>query len=308
LPSALGLPPVPVPNDPPTAESIALGRALFSSKRLSKDGTIACASCHDPQRGFADPRRFSEGVGGAKGKRQAPPVLNAAFAPVQFWDGRAPSLEEQAKGPIQNALEMAHTAEGVERDVAREFAPLFARAFGDPAVTLERIARALADYERTLVSGHSPFDRYAFGGDARALSPGALRGLAVFRDPEQGNCAACHRIGERHALFTDGQFHNLGVGMNAEGELTDAGRYEVTKRDRDRGAFKTPSLRNVALTAPYMHDGSLKTLKEVVDFYVGGGNANPQRDPLLRPLTDLTKRDREDLVAFLEALTGEVPR
>jgi cytochrome c peroxidase len=305
----LGLPPVPFPADnPPTQETIELGRALFSSKRLSKDGTIACASCHDPQRGFADPRRVSEGVAGAKGNRQAPPALNAAFWKAQFWDGRAASLEEQAKGPIQNSLEMAHTAAGVERDAAREFAPLFAKAFGDPAVTLERIARAIAAYERTLVSGNSPFDRYLYGGDRQALSAAAIRGLDVFRVPEKGNCAACHLVGKEHALLTDGQFHNLGAGMNAEGELTDAGRYKVTQRERDRGAFKTPSLRNVALTAPYMHDGSLKTLKEVVVFYVGGGNANPQRDPLLHPLTHLTRQDREDLVAFLEALTGEMPQ
>lgn len=311
LKTPVGLPPVPVPADnPPTAGTIALGKALFFSKRLSKDGSLACASCHDPARGFADPNRQSKGINGQLGGRNAPPVLNAAYHPVQFWDGRAPSLEEQAKGPIQNPIEMAHTVEGVERDVAAdaELRALFAKAYGDERVSLERIARAIAAFERTLVSGNSPFDRYLYGGDRRALPENAVRGLEVFRNPEKGNCAVCHLIGKEHALLTDGRFHNLGAGMTPEGELPDAGRFSVTQREADRGAFRTPSLRNIALTAPYMHDGGLKTLKEVVDFYVGGGNGNPQRDPLLKPLTHLTQQERADLVAFLEALTGEMPQ
>jgi cytochrome c peroxidase len=170
---------------------------------------------------------------------------------------------------------------------------------------MARIAYALAAYERTLPKGNSPFDRYFYGGDKSALSASAQRGLQLFRDSAKANCAACHLIGEKYSLFTDNRFHNLGAGMNPEGELTDLGRYAVTKREGDQGAFRTPSLRNIAETAPYMHDGSLKTLKEVVDFDVGGGNSNPYRDKLLRPLTSLTKQERADLVAFLESLTGE---
>jgi cytochrome c peroxidase len=172
---------------------------------------------------------------------------------------------------------------------------------------MARVVRAIAAYERTLISGNSPFDRYYFGGEKGALSAAAVRGLAVFRDPAKGNCAACHTIGERSALFTDGLFHNLGTGMDAEGELLDPGRYEQTRVEADRGAFRTPGLRNVAMTAPYMHDGRLKTLREVIDFYIGGGSSNPQLDPLIRPL-QLTAPERDDLQHFLEALTGELPR
>ncbi|MBS1872583.1 MAG: c-type cytochrome [Acidobacteria bacterium] len=300
----LGLPLLPAAV---TAETVALGRQLFFDPRLSLDASVSCASCHNPKTAFADPRRFSLGVGGNAGVRNAPPVANAAYNRLQFWDGRAATLEEQASGPMMNPVEMAHTPAGVER-CCGDLAPLFAAAFG-PApdggspVSLERITRALADYERTLLSANSPFDRFFYGGDAAALGPSAQRGLKLFRG--EANCAACHLIGARSALFTDGLFHNLGAGMNAEGEIADPGRYAITRRDADQGAFRTPSLRNIALTAPYMHDGSLKSLKEVVDFYVGGGNANPHRDPLLKPLTFLTGAQRADLVAFLKSLTGE---
>lgn len=308
----LGLPPLSVPADNPlTAETIALGKKLFFSPLLSADGNISCSSCHDPQNAFADPHQFSTGVGAKLGNRNAPPVVNAAFNKMQFWDGRAPTLEAQASGPMMNPIEMAHTPEGVESRCSEsaELRSLFEAAFG-PApsgrspVTLERITRAIAAYERTLLRANSPFDRYLYGGDSSALTPSARRGLAVFRDPAKANCAACHIIGEKYALLTDGGFHNLGIGMNPEGELTDLGRYEITKREGDQGSFRTPSLRNVAQTAPYMHDGSLKTLKEVVDFYIGGGNANPYRDKLIHPLTHLTREERADLVAFLESLTG----
>lgn len=302
----LGLPPVPLAADNPvTAETVALGKKLFFSTALSADATISCASCHDPNAGFADSRRFSVGVGGKLGTRNAPPILNAAYNKAQFWDGRAASLEAQASGPMMNALEMAHTPKGVERRLAEdpELRPLFNAAFGPGPVTLAQVTYALAAYERTIVRANSPFDRYLYGGDSKAMSESARRGLRLFRGV--ANCSSCHLVGEKNALFTDNQFHNLGVGMNAEGELTDLGRYEVTHRDGDQGAFKTPSLRNVVLTAPYMHDGSLKTLKEVVDFYVGGGNANPYRDKLIQPLTNLTKQERSDLIAFLESLTGE---
>lgn len=307
--SGLGLPPVPVPADnPPTAETIALGRDLFHDKRLSSDKSLSCASCHDRAHAFADPRPHSVGVANRKGNRNAPGVLNAAFQPVQFWDGRASSLEEQAGGPIANPLEMnLPHAEAVTRVAADpEYARRFEKAFGPGPVTLDKITKAIASFERTLVAGDSPFDRYFYGGDQRALTPQAARGLALFRDPQRGNCATCHTIGEHHALFSDGKFHNVGAGLNAEGELTDQGRFAVTHRETDRGAFRTPSLRNVARTAPYMHNGSLRTLRQVIDFYIGGGSSHPALDPEIKPLR-LTARDRDDLLAFLESLSSPAP-
>lgn len=310
LPAMRGLPAVPVPpGNPPTAETIALGRDLFHDKRLSRDRTISCASCHDAATAFADPRRFSIGVDGKTGNRNAPPVLNAAFHPVQFWDGRAASLEEQAGGPIANPLEMNLSHEEavarIQGDAA--YQARFEQAFGTGPVTMDKITKAIASFERTLVSGDSPFDRYQYGHDTLALSPAAARGLAVFRDPQRGNCATCHLIGAESALLTDGKFHNVGAGLDAQGEISDPGRFAVTKVAADRGAFRTPTLRNIARTAPYMHDGSLKTLKDVVAFYVGGGSSNPQLDQEIRPLK-LTGAERADLVAFLEALSGTEPR
>jgi cytochrome c peroxidase len=173
-------------------------------------------------------------------------------------------------------------------------------------VTIGKVKNALASFERTLISGDSPFDRYQYGGDKHALSPSAIRGLAIFQDKNKGNCAVCHTIGEKDALFTDGKFHNIGVSVDPAGELTDLGRYDVTKIDTDKGAFRTPTLRNIAKSAPYMHDGSLKTLKAVVDFYAGGGNSNPYLDREIKEIK-LTGQERSDLVEFLESLTGEMP-
>lgn len=309
--SPLGLPPLDIPADnPPTPETIALGKELYFSRVLSVDGTLSCATCHDPENGFADPRRVSIGVHGKSGSRNSPTILNAAFNRFQFWDGRADSLESQVSGPMLNSLEMGHTLEGVERNVAEsaQLRPLFEQAFGSGRPTMEKITKAIASFERTLLSGNSPFDRFQYGGDTSALTDSAQRGLAVFRDPKKGNCAVCHTIEGRYALFSDGKFHNLGVGLNPEGELTDLGRYAVTKQDKDKGAFRTPSLRNVSRTAPYMHDGSLKTLKEVVDFYVGGGSSNEFLDTEIRALSHLTQQERSDLVAFLESLSGEVAK
>jgi cytochrome c peroxidase len=287
------------------AAAVALGKELFFSRTLSVDRSLSCASCHQPGTGFADPRATSPGVNGARGTRNAPSVWNATYWNSQFWDGRAASLEDQAGGPMMNPVEMGHSRKGVVASVEHDpkLRAMMAAAYGDEQVTLERITRALAAYERTLVRGNSPFDRFYFGGDRTALSAEAERGLVLFRG--KARCAACHTVADDHALFTDQKFHNLGVGMDPAGNLVDLGRYAVTKREEDRGAFRTPSLRNVAETAPYMHDGSLKTLKEVVDFYVGGGNANPQLDPLIQPLTSFTREERAALVAFLESLTGE---
>jgi cytochrome c peroxidase len=314
LAAPLGLPPVPVPADnPPTADTIALGRRLYYDPLLSVDNTVACASCHHPDFGFSDGKQFSEGVQGKKGGRNAPTVFNAAYYTTQFWDGRAPSLEEQAAGPMQNPVEMAHTLAGVEEKLNADagYREEFKRAFGSDRITIGMVTKAIASFERTVVSGNSPFDRYFYGGDKQALSPSARRGLEVFRDPKKGNCTACHTIGEKDALFTDNKFHNLGVGVvfdkSGEPVMKDLGRYDVTKQEADKGAFKTPSLRNIALTAPYMHDGSLKTLKDVIDFYVGGGTSNPHLDKEVRALDFLTGQERADLLAFLESLTGEMP-
>ena len=303
LRTPLGLPRLRIPaGNPPTAETIALGKKLFASPILSIDRTLSCANCHNPELAFTDRQALSTGVHGQKGKRNAPTILNAAYNADQFWDGRSRTLEDQASGPMVNSIEMGHSLEGLERAVASdaELVALFKQAYGPRVrITVDLVSKVLASYERTLVSGNSPFDRAIFGNQPDALSPAARRGLAVFTDAAKGNCAVCHTIDEHQALFTDHKFHNLGVGVSPSGELTDLGK--------EGGKFRTPILRNVALTAPYMHDGSLKTLKEVVDFYVGGGNSNPGLDREIKAL-NLTKPQREDLVTFLESLTGEMPK
>jgi cytochrome c peroxidase len=306
----LGLPPLSIPDDnPPTASTIALGRKLFFETKLSRDNTISCSSCHNPATAFVDGRRVSLGVESRQGTRNAPTVLNAAYLPAQFWDGRAPTLEEQCKGPIANPVEMdqAHEPLVVRLNNDPIYRAEFAKAFGPGLITIDHVAKSVASFERTQLSGNSPFDRYRYKGEKNAMSSAAIRGMKVFEDPKKGNCVVCHTIEEKYALFTDGKFHNLGIGMSPEGELRDVGRYEHTKLQADRGAFRTPTLRDIARTAPYMHDGSLKTLREVVDFYVGGGNANPQLDKEMHELK-LTSQEKTDLIAFLEALNGEEPK
>ena len=305
----LGLPPLAIPQDnPPTTATIALGRKLYFSPLLSVDGSLTCASCHHPDQGFADPRAVSIGVRGGKGTRNAPTVLNSAYHKRLFWDGRAATLEHQVSGPMINSVEMGHTLEGVVQAVSQdaELRQMVEAAFGPGPPTMGKITQAIASFERTLISGNSPFDRFFYGGEKDALSDPARRGFDVFRDPKKGNCAVCHLVGSKFALFTDDKFHNLGTAVNPEGEIGDAGLYLQTKHDGDQGAFRTPTLRNVAKTAPYMHNGSLRTLKDVIDFYVGGGTSNPYLDKLIRPLP-LTAQERADLVAFLQSLTGEAP-
>ena len=305
----LGLPPVPIPADnPPTLQTIALGRKLFYDFKLSKDNTVSCATCHNPNLGFTDGLAIARGFHGALGVRNAPTLLNAAYSPEQFWDGRAASLEAQSADPMAAANEMnqAHDVSVSKLEADAAYREEFAQAFGPGPIDLVRIQKALASFERTLLSGNSPFDKYQYGGDKQALSPAAIRGLAIFRDPKRGNCAVCHTIEASYALFTDGKFHNTGAGVNGEGEFTDMGRFGPTKIANEKGEFKTPTLRNVALTPPYMHDGSLKTLRGVVDFYAGGGNSNPNLDKEVHPLP-LSAQDRDDLVAFLQSLTGDVP-
>ncbi|NOT62555.1 MAG: c-type cytochrome [Acidobacteria bacterium] len=286
------------PSDNPyTTAKMELGRALFFDKRLSADETVACASCHDPKFAFTDGQPFSTGVRNQKGGRSAPTVINRVYSVEQFWDGRAVTLEEQAKGPIQNPIEMATTHDAVVTKLrgVKGYAPLFRAAFGSEDVDIDRVAKAIATFERRVVSGNSAYDRYK-AGNKTALSESARRGFMVFFD--KAKCDQCH-FGIN---FTDGSFNNLGVGMDKP--EPDLGRELYTKRASERGAFKTPTLREIARTAPYMHDGSLTTLEDVVEYYNKGGNPNPNLDQRMKKL-DLTEQDKKDLVEFLKSLNGE---
>lgn len=297
---ALGqLPSVPIPSHNLQFDSkVELGKFLFFDPRLSKDKSVSCASCHVPADGFADPRQFSLGVGGKQGGRNAPPAMNAAYNHLQFWDGRAGSLEEQALGPIQNPIEMAETLNGVVTKLrkVKVYQARFQAVFGED-VSAEGIAKAIAAFERSLISTNSPFDRF-IAGDKTALLESAQRGLDLFQG--KARCVLCHN----GPNFTDNKFHHIGVPQT--GPLKeDVGRYAVTKREADRHAFKTPSLRSVALTAPYKHTGGFKTLDEVVDFYNSGGKAVPGKDAFMSAL-NLTDQEKKDLVEFMNSLTGEL--
>ncbi|MGO9649111.1 MAG: cytochrome-c peroxidase [Terriglobales bacterium] len=305
----LGLPPVPIPADnPPTAETITLGRRLYYDPILSGDNSISCATCHAPQFGFADPRQFSEGVGKKLGGRNSPPVVNAAYFKVQFWDGRAPSLEKQAEGPVANPVEMATTLATVEQRLNADpsYREEFAKAWGPKPITYEMVEKSIASFERTVISGNSPFDRWKYGHDEKAVDAAVKRGFVVFTSKKKGNCAVCHVVGDKDALFMDNKFHDIGIGVDM-GQFTDVGLFAITHHEADKGKFKTPSLRNIAQTAPYMSDGSLKDLKEVIDFYIGAGNSNPNLDKEIHVLDFLTGEERSDLQAFLNSLTGEMP-
>jgi cytochrome c peroxidase len=331
VPAGVFPPELPADN-PLTAEKIELGKKLYFDKRLSTDGTIACASCHDPAHAFADGRgtKTSAGVGGALGSKNAPTVLNAAFLLTQFWDGRAPTLEAQAVLPLINAIE--HGFEDHPAVVARlrelgEYGPAFSAAFGSDEITIERVGQALASFERTIIDLDAPIDRF-LRGDSAAIPESAVRGWALYNG--KARCSTCHGYVEAAPLFTDDDFHNLGVGIAGidfasaarkaaaaasagqslddvalgSSELAELGRFLVTKEERHLGAFKTPQLRNVARTAPYMHDGSEATLAGVIAFYDRGGNANPYIDGGIRPLA-LTEQERADLVALLETFTSD---
>jgi cytochrome c peroxidase len=306
----LGLPEVPIPADnPPTAETIALGRRLYYDPILSADGTVSCATCHGFDTGFTDRGPVSTGVGGKKGTRHSPTVINSAYNELQFWDGRAPSLEEQAKGPIANPVEMAttHDAAVARLQADAKYVALFKEAWGTDHITIDLVVKSIASFERTVLCGNSAFDRFYYGNDKTALSPAAQRGLKLFMDPKKGDCAACHSIGGKYALFTDNKFHNLGIGADIQGNLNDLGRFDQTKNDADYGAFKTPTLRNIAQRAPYMHDGSFPKLNDALSHYIGGGNANPHLDKKIHALDFLSFDERNDILAFLDSLTVEMP-
>jgi len=287
-----GLPPVVWPKDnPQSSEKIALGKQLYFDGRLSSDNKVSCATCHDPQKGFSNGEQFATGVGGAKGGRNSPTVINSAYYRQQFWDGRAASLEEQALGPIQNPIEMKMSLDDVVKKLngIKGYRDQFQKVFGTD-VTSDGIAKAIAAYERTVLSGNAPYDRFK-AGDSKALSEAAQRGMKLFFG--KANCSACHG----GPSFTDSAYHNIGVGMDAK--EPDVGREAISKLAGDRGAFKTPTLREIARTAPYMHDGSLKTLEEVVEYYAKGGVVNDWLDEEISPLK-LTPQDKADLVTFMK--------
>jgi cytochrome c peroxidase len=274
---------MPVPEDNPiTSEKVELGRQLFQDRRLSRDGRVACVSCHDSRRAFSTPQAQAVGVFNRKGHRNAPALINRAWGRAFFWDGRVATLEEQVLKPIQDPNEMDLTLAEAERRLDLD------------ATT---ISRALASYVRSVLSGDAPYDRF-INGDRRALTEEQQRGLQIFRG--RGNCTACH-VGP---TFSDERLHNTGVAWR-DRVFTDPGGFGVTNRPEDRGAFKTPTLREVARTSPYMHDGSFRTLDEVVEFYSEGGRRNPAQDPEIRPLR-LTSTDKQALVAFLKSLSGTV--
>lgn len=299
-----GLPAVPVPQDNPvTAEKVELGKLLYFDKRLSKDGTISCATCHDPQMGWAERKPTSTGINGQVGGRNAPSVINTAYFPELFWDGRAKSLEEQALGPVANPIEMGNTIPGMIDSVkaVAGYKPLFKAAFGDEGITRERVAQAIASFERTVLSGNSPYDRHQ-SGDTSALTEAEKRGLEVFA--EKADCDMCHAP----PLFSNGQYINAGVGMDKP--EPDEGLKTQTNKDGDRGKFRVPALRDVADTAPYFHDGSAKTLEEAVEFMAAGGKDNPNLSAMMKAVGEakLTDQDKKDLVAFLKALSGDYPK
>ena len=334
----LGLPAVPYPaNNPPTAAKIELGRKLFFDRRLSFNGTMSCAMCHVPEQGFtSNELRTPVGNEGASVRRNAPTLLNVAYHPRLFHDGRDGALETQVWGPLLAADEMANPSLGYVLDRLRalpDYAGRFEAAFAGRGASADTVGEALASFERTLLAGDSRFDRYRYAGEGDALNVDEKLGYALFTG--KGRCATCHLIGERSALFSDFRYHDTGIGWlraqpraQIEVELaagvsapmsaatvgsigapprSDLGRFEISLDPADRWAYKTPMLRNVARTAPYMHDGSLPTLEAVVEFYDRGGGGAPGQSPLIAPL-GLSAAERAALVAFLKALDGRAPR
>jgi cytochrome c peroxidase len=329
----LGLP-VLAASDGRAAERIALGRKLFMDRRLSRNGTMSCGMCHIPEQGFTvNELATAVGIEGRSLRRNAPTLLNVGYNTSLFHDGRTRTLEEQAWGPLLAADEMGNSSrEAVVDQIAQlpDYAGLFERAFYGSGPTPDTIGAALAAYQRSLVSAGSRFDRFFYKGEVGALNAAERRGYVLFRGI--AHCDACHTLEGNDTLFTDNKFHNLGAGLDkgdrstaqvsvrlAPGVQTevaaamldtvfrapakDEGRFEVTGAEKDRFAYRTPTLRNVELTAPYMHDGSLATLRDVVDFYDRGGHSNPALDEFMMPLY-LSERQKEDLVAFMRALTG----
>ncbi len=290
---------IPAPTENPlTPERIRLGGKLFADPILSRDRSVSCATCHDPELAFTDGRPVAAGIYNRKGNRRTPPILNRAFGKTFFWDGRAATLEEQVVQPIQNPKEMDLTLdEAVARLRASQGYPVVFRDVFGTEPDARSLAQALASYVRSILAGGSAYDRYV-AGERDVLTAEAREGLRLFRG--KAGCIACH-VGPN---LTDERFHNTGIGCQ-NGRCADEGRAAVTKKDEDRGAFKTPTLREIARTPPYMHDGSLATLEDVVEHYDKGGIENPWLDPEMHPLK-LSDSDKRAVVEFLRALTGEV--
>ncbi|SDQ31481.1 cytochrome c peroxidase [Pseudovibrio sp. Tun.PSC04-5.I4] len=335
LSAPLGLPPVPHPHDnPPSVGKIKLGRKLFFDRRLSINHTMSCAMCHVPEQGFTNWELSTAiGVEGRSLKRNSPSILNVAHLNVLFHDGRDHALETQFIGPLTARNEMANPSAGHVVALLNnlpDYAQMFENAFQAQA-SLDRIGMALGAYQRSILAGNSPFDQWYFGGDETAVIADVKRGFQIFTG--KGSCSACHLIGDDHALFTDELFHDTGYGQMREGERqnpptsipvqvapgvvhqmdfskirsvsakreADLGRYEVTEDPADRWKFRTPSLRNLTVTPPYMHDGHFSTLSEVIEFYDQGGSQMLGQDPRIRPL-GLTRVEKQDLEAFLQSL------
>ena len=300
VPIPLGLPKLKIPaRNELTQEKIALGKRLFFDANLSADRTMSCATCHDPNKGWSNDKQFATGVDGTVGRRNTPTLFNVAYNRFQFWDGRASTLEKQALGPILNPEEMA--LDSHETLVARvsedpEYQRMFAAAFAD-GISVDNVAKAIASFERTILAGDTPYDRFQ-AGDEDALSEQARRGMRLYFRGNRTRCVACHPA----PLFTDSLFYNLGVGMDKPNP--DVGFKATSKFDSDMGKFKTPTLRNIAKTAPYMHDGSMKTLDEVMDFYIKGGHRNPYIDNDVVKLR-INEQEKQEIIAFMvEGLTS----
>ena len=296
-----GLPKLAVPADNPmTAEKVELGKLLYFDKRVSKDGTLSCATCHNPQEGWAEHEPTSTGIDKQKGGRNSPTVINSAYATAQFWDGRAASLEAQAVGPVANPIEMGSSMDAVIERFSKipGYQERFQKVFGTP-VTEKGFAQAIAAFERTILSGNSPYDQFK-AGNKNAMTEAQQRGLKTF---EKSGCANCHTA----PLFSSYEYYNAGV--DADKPKPDEGRKAVTKKDEDTGAFRVPSLRDVANTAPYFHDGSVKSLEEAVALMAAGGKDNPHRSSDFDAVREskLTAADQKDLVEFLKALSGKYP-
>jgi cytochrome c peroxidase len=292
-----GFPPIPWPEgNPYSAARAELGRVLFFDGRLSSNNVVSCAFCHEPSHAFSGIAPFSLGVDGKSNGRHAQTLINRAWGKSQFWDGRSPTLEAQVIVPLTNPHEMGMTTEGVVQKLhsIRGYAPLFTAAFGDSTITYDRTAQAIATFERTIVSGNSAYDRYV-AGDKTALTKQQKDGLDFFN--KKGECAECHS----GPNFSDEKFANIGVGTDQQNP--DPGREDVTRNRRDWGKFKVPSLRDLAVRAPYMHDGSVKTLGDVLDIYAKGGLPNPHLDTRLTPFY-LDEETKRDLLAFLDSLNG----
>ncbi len=298
----LGLAPPAIPADNPMTEAkIELGKMLYFDKRLSKDGSKSCASCHDPAKAWAEHTPNSEGIASQHGDRNSPTVINAAYMPAQFWDGRAASLEEQALGPIENPIEMGHSIQDLVAALTNvpEYQKRFQEVFGT-GVTKDGIAMAIAAFERTILSGNSPFDKYQ-AGDKSALTEQQVRGWELFTG--KGECATCHAP----PTFSSGRYYNAGVSSGKPN--ADPGRKKVTQSDADAGKFRVPHLRNVADTGPYFHDGSVERIEEAVRLMATGGLDNPNLSSTFKGLKDakLTDAEISDLAAFVKALSGEYP-